>query len=68
MTRSARLVFVGVVPIFLICAAVLGSTAPPPRPVDGQQTFSRPVLPDALAPMLSKKPQVVKPARRLRTA
>ena len=30
--------------------------------------FSRPVLPDALAPMLSKKPQVVKPARRLRTA
>ena len=30
--------------------------------------FSRPVLPDLLAPMLSKKPQVVKPARRLRTA
>ena len=30
--------------------------------------FSRPVLPDLLAPMLSKKPQIVKPARRLRTA
>jgi EAL domain-containing protein (putative c-di-GMP-specific phosphodiesterase class I) len=30
--------------------------------------FSRPVLPDALVPLLSKKPQIVKPARRLRTA
>jgi diguanylate cyclase (GGDEF)-like protein len=30
--------------------------------------FSRPVLPDAFVPLLSKKPQIVKPARRLRTA
>jgi diguanylate cyclase (GGDEF)-like protein len=30
--------------------------------------FSRPLLPDALVPLLSKKPQIVKPARRLRTA
>jgi diguanylate cyclase (GGDEF)-like protein len=30
--------------------------------------FSRPVLPDALATLLSKKPQIVKPPRRLRTA
>jgi diguanylate cyclase (GGDEF)-like protein len=30
--------------------------------------FSRPVLPEVLAPMLSRKPQIVKPGRRLRTA
>jgi diguanylate cyclase (GGDEF)-like protein len=30
--------------------------------------FSRPVLPDILVPFLSRKPQIVKPARRLRTA
>ena len=30
--------------------------------------FSRPVSPDAFATLLSRKPQIVKPARRLRTA
>lgn len=30
--------------------------------------FSRPVLPDALVPILSKKPPAAKPARRLRSA
>lgn len=37
MTRRAKLVFV--VPIFLICAALIRSTASPPPPIDGQQTF-----------------------------
>ena len=30
--------------------------------------FSRPVLPDALVPILSKKAPAAKPARRLRSA
>ena len=30
--------------------------------------FSRPVLPDVLAPLLSRKPLITKPVRRLRTA